>query len=510
MTLRDAFTEVPTQKINKLYISTLPNKMDNGLQELFINPLNNGWKLYDLIEFIYKNSINGLSHKLYPYLLNRYANGDYSKNILLPYVDLDCKRHMIRDIIVIADPNDAERLANKHIKKMPNLETQFHDSIISTTDIEHWNNQRKNLIEAFNPETSLEKIMPISNNRAKKCKDLIWEKCQLNENNMININDFFLNETQAQLQMSLFGFSGKYQEKTNKKIRDAFDSIGVGNARKYAVSSMYELKVADGPLSRCLKEKKQMTDSELYGNMLLFLFAGHDTTGNTLTWLLYELAKNIETQKQLQNEVDIFWKQQGESEIKLNDFKRLPFMTRCIMETLRLWTPVPNGTFRELMSDDIITGKNGEKVEVRKGTYIQIVNWVRHRDRKLWGDDVNIFNPNRDFKKNEIWNNSVYHFSNPNSKRFSPFSYEPRDCLGKNFAQMEMRLMLLYLLKDYNFTLSNKQAMVAFDEHNLDINFGTLTPKDIYKPKNDLCPELRKYNHGLYLCVNKRNISSRL
>ena len=118
------------------------------------------------------------------------------------------------------------------------------------------------------------------------------------------------------------------------------------------------------------------------------------------------------------------------------------------METLRLWTPVPNGTFRELMSDDIITGKNGEKVEVRKGTYIQIVNWVRHRDRKLWGDDVNIFNPNRDFKKNEIWNNSVYHFSNPNSKRFSPFSYEPRDCLGKNFAQMEMRLMLLYLLKD--------------------------------------------------------------
>ena len=28
-------------------------------------------------------------------------------------------------------------------------------------------------------------------------------------------------------------------------------------------------------------------------------------------------------------------------------------------------------------------------------------------------------------------------------------------------------------------------------------------PTDNYKPENDLCLELRKYNNGLYLCVNK-------
>ena len=82
-------------------------------------------------------------------------------------------------------------------------------------------------------------------------------------------------------------------------------------------------------------------------------------------------------------------------------------MTRCIMETLRLWTSIPNGTTRELQHDDLITGKNGVDILVRKGVYIQIPNWTRHRNPLLWGDDCNVFNPDRDFKEDEIWNNQA-------------------------------------------------------------------------------------------------------
>ena len=53
-------------------------------------------------------------------------------------------------------------------------------------------------------------------------------------------------------------------------------------------------------------------------------------------------------------------------------------MTRCLMETLRLRAALPNGTCREILEDDYVIGLNREKVEIKKGTYIQIPNIVRH------------------------------------------------------------------------------------------------------------------------------------
>ena len=50
-----------------------------------------------------------------------------------------------------------------------------------------------------------------------------------------------------------------------------------------------------------------------------------------------------------------------------------------------------------------IIGLDGQEVILEKGTYCQIMNWTRHRNSKLWGKDVDIFNPNREFKDSEIW-----------------------------------------------------------------------------------------------------------
>ena len=78
-----------------------------------------------------------------------------------------------------------------------------------------------------------------------------------------------------------------------------------------------------------------------------------------------------------------------------DDLTRLPFMTQCVMETLRLWPAVPNGTFREMQFDDVITGPGGKDVKVPKGTYVQILTWPRHRNKDLWGEDADEFNPVR-------------------------------------------------------------------------------------------------------------------
>jgi cytochrome P450 len=102
--------------------------------------------------------------------------------------------------------------------------------------------------------------------------------------------------------------------------------------------------------------------------MILFTFAGH------------ELSKNLNIQKKLQQEVDDFGINQGTKNITFSDLKELKFMTRYIMETLRLWSAVANGTFRELEEDGEIMGLHGKKVKIKKGSHVQIMNWTRYRN----------------------------------------------------------------------------------------------------------------------------------
>jgi len=123
-------------------------------------------------------------------------------------------------------------------------------------------------------------------------------------------------------------------------------------------------------------------------------------------------------------------------------------------------------------------------VTLPKGTYVQIVNWMRHRNPKLWGPDANEFNPDRDFKENEIWGghgaSTAFAATNPASKRFSPFTFTPRDCLGKNFAQMEIRTIFSNVFRHFSFSLSEPYANHDAEKDDPIENFaGTMGPRDL-------------------------------
>ncbi len=499
---------------------SLHTKIASPISEIFLRDMKikkrSKYKdIYEILNEINNEMKSGKDHILYQYYQEKYGDLGLSTNILIPYLDIyDLKKGKppeIKELIVISHEEDSDRIASSHVNKMPNFKPILLDSIISTTDKKHWKSQRNDYVEAFDPFESLKKIIPISQSRARKCSNLLWEK-SIQGRRMVNMNDFFLNETQAQLQLSMFGVSNEFQEETNKKIRDAFAGSGKkGYTREFAFKLIDELNLPNrnvGPLGKVLKDRIPETDTEKYGNSLIYAFAGHDTTGHTLTWLIFELCKNINLQKELQQEVDTFWlktRRDGD-EITFSDFKKLPFMTKCIMETLRLWPAVPNGTFRKLTSDDFIRGIGGNMVKVKKGTYVQIFNWSKHRNPKLWGDDSNIFNPHRIFDEDEVWGNSnFYGFMNPASARFSPFTYPPRDCIGKNFAQLEMRLILLYLLRDYTFVLTDKQLLNAMDDNYLGSNRATMGPVDVYNTININDKGLRPYHLGMYCNVISRH-----
>ena len=116
----------------------------------------------EILRKIKMENEKGLLHILYMDYLSKLG---FSSNIILPYYDEYNKN--IRDLIVINNPDDAERLALTHVKKTPYLKGLLYDSIISTTDLDEWKEQRQSYQPAFSLENELKKLIPISNERAK-------------------------------------------------------------------------------------------------------------------------------------------------------------------------------------------------------------------------------------------------------------------------------------------------------------------------------------------------------
>ena len=94
-------------------------------------------------------------------------------------------------------------------------------------------------------------------------------------------------------------------------------------------------------------------------------------------------------------------------EMSYSDLQRLPYLSKVIAETLRLWPSVPNGTFREAEFDDVVKGKNGKMVKISKGTQMNIPVWLLHMSPALWGPTVEDFNPDREWQGEEIWRGQV-------------------------------------------------------------------------------------------------------
>ena len=111
------------------------------------------------------------------------------------------------------------------------------------------------------------------------------------------------------------------------------------------------------------------------------LFAGHDTSSNTIGLVLLEMARKPSIQTRLRREVRDKKKKiqaRGDTEVTAADLEAMPFLQAVVKETLRMHPVAPHG-FRYASKDDVLpltnpivtrSGKILTEVFISKGTRI--------------------------------------------------------------------------------------------------------------------------------------------
>ncbi|KAK4273793.1 hypothetical protein QN277_017122 [Acacia crassicarpa] len=175
-------------------------------------------------------------------------------------------------------------------------------------------------------------------------------------------------------------------------------------------------------------------------------FAGHETTAVAASWTLMLLALHPQWQTAIAQEVAEFCPDGMPNAESLPNLKK---MTMVIQEALRLYPPAAFVS-REAYGDIKIGN-----LLVPKGVCVWTLIPRLHRDPDIWGPDANEFKPER--------------FSDGVSKAckfaqgYVPFGVGNRLCLGKNFALVELKVVLALILSRFTFSLSpNHKHSPAF------------------------------------------------
>ncbi|KAI9148023.1 Phomenoic acid biosynthesis cluster cytochrome P450 monooxygenase [Paramyrothecium foliicola] len=195
-----------------------------------------------------------------------------------------------------------------------------------------------------------------------------------------------------------------------------------------------------------------LTESEIYGNMFTFNFAGHDTVCHTFTFALYFLSANPAVQDWISEEIQTVMGDRPPHQWLYSDFPHLKRCLAVLYETLRLYTPVP--TSKLVNSPEPISLQvGGTSLVLPPNTMVVPSYSSTQTDPKHWGANSLEWRPSRFIKRPEgvLGADVLYgeEFLTPDRGIFLPWSGGARDCIGRKFSQVEFVAVMASLFRDW-------------------------------------------------------------
>lgn len=178
---------------------------------------------------------------------------------------------------------------------------------------------------------------------------------------------------------------------------------------------------------------EEFDELDVAANAFLFFIAGYETTATTMSFCLYELALNQDIQDKLRSEVQRTQNKCGT--IDYDSLKEMTYLDAIIAETGRKYPPVT--MLNRVCNEDYVIPDT--KVQLPAGTNVLIPVWSIHHDWRNY-PNPEVFDPERFIGENKQ--------SLPNGVHV-PFGNGPRFCLGKRFAEVELKAALSALVLKY-------------------------------------------------------------
>ncbi len=183
-----------------------------------------------------------------------------------------------------------------------------------------------------------------------------------------------------------------------------------------------------------------MSDELVLSESMQLLVAGHETSSNALSWLLYLLSSRPDCLDRVRRE---FHSVLGEAPLCFGDVPKFEFTTQVILEALRLYPPFWM-IDRMAVADDRV----GD-LAIPRGSMVIVFVHGAHHAKRYWPDPEN-FDPERFSKVNEKLHTPFTHL---------PFGAGPRGCIGGNYAMLQILMILSELLRRYDLALTPGQTI---------------------------------------------------
>jgi len=265
------------------------------------------------------------------------------------------------------------------------------------------------------------------------------EDIDLVSHTICTVQEFIVRQTIQPYLNPWFAASGELRKHEEMRVRADSVLMAYIKQRRHQepghdlLQTLMDARYSDG---------QGMSDELVLSESMQLLVAGHETSSNGLSWLLYLLSSHPECLERVRQEFDSVL---GDAPLSHADVPKFEFTTQVIQEALRLYPPFWM-IDREAVADDHVDG-----IDIPRGSTVIVYVYGAHHAPRYW-ERPESFEPERFIKTNEKLRTPF---------TYLPFGGGPRVCIGNQYAMLQILMILSDLLRKYDSQLTPGQTIEA-------------------------------------------------